>query len=203
MPNNTAPQTLSIERFVGQVFMWLGPLFFLWFIAAESICFPAIFLSDFLLPHLFPSIVTGLEQQGYMADIVTALSTQDAEGRSGVMVIETNALIYVYGLPLLIAMTLATNEPVYKKIDTLIYGLLIILLVQVWGICFGIGATLLLKMGVGIYEQIIAIIPFYGMSFASNGVALGYQLGSLIFPVVVPIAYWALKHQEFLKKITQ
>ncbi len=205
MHNNTTTtqQALGINGFLGRIFLWLVPLFFFWYIAAGIVCYPAIFLADFILPYALPGIITALEPQGYLADIITTLSTKDASGRIGLMVIETNTLIYAYGLPLLMAMTLATNTSIFHKLDTLTYGILILIAVHTWGICFDVLTTLVLKMGGGVFQQIIAKVPAYSDELIRNGLALGYQLGSLILPAVVPIGFWVLRHQAFLKGISE
>ncbi|MGB0847562.1 MAG: exosortase H-associated membrane protein [Thiolinea sp.] len=36
-----------------------------------------------------------------------------------------------------------------------------------------------------------------------NFVALGYQLGFLILPAIVPIAFWIMRHKGLLERLAQ
>ncbi len=193
---------ITVSSFLFKTILWIIPAFFFWHFAATIVCYPAVFLSDLILPYLMPSIVSGLEQHRGLADVVTFLTVTNEKGQEGDLVFSINTLKYAYGFPLLFAMTLATNRSSYAKMDTLTYGFIIIILAQVWSICFEVLSTLLLKLGGDNFDHITQTLPFYDSPLVLNGIALGYQLGFLILPAVVPIIFWVFQHQSFLKEIS-
>ena len=192
----------SLRGFILRTLFYLIPAFFFWYHAASIVCWPAIALANLLMPLFMPDIVTGLEQNGYLVEVVTTLAAQTKQGEVGQLVFSLNALQYGYGLPLLTAMTLATNQSPYQKMDTLTYGFILIIMVQTWSLCFDVATNLLLKMEGTYFNTITEAIPLYAEPIVLNGIGLGYQLGFLILPAVVPIVYWVLRHQPFLKQIT-
>ena len=194
-------KNVSIGHFLIRTVLYLIPAFFFWYLAANIFCWPAIALTDLLMPLIMPNIVTGIEQQGYFINVVTELDMTNSQNQVGQLLFSLNALKYAYGFPLLYAMTLASPQSFYQKMDTLTYGSLLIILAQTWSICFEIASTLLLKLGVVNFKIITEALPFYADPIVLKGIALGYQLGFLILPAVVPIAYWVLRHQLFLKQI--
>lgn len=194
--------TLTISLFFIKTMLWLIPSYFIWYIGAKIFCYPAIFLADILLPYLLPSIIVSLEQvNGGIVDLVTSLEPVASGSKADQLVFEINTLKYAYGFPLLFAMTAATNQSNYEKMDTLTYGFIIIVIVHTWGICFDILATLLLISGEEIASQVIQLLPFYSGDLVINGIALCYQLSALILPAAIPILFWAVRHQSLLKDI--
>lgn len=183
--------------------MWLPVIFFVWYIAAAWFSFPAIFLSDLILPLIMPGVIEGVDQQGYWVDIVTQLDVRAANGQTGQFAFSLNALKYGYGFPLILSMMLATPESVYNKLDNITYGLLVVVGTQTWGICFEALSSLSLKTGPGITAQVEAILSYTNNEFFLNFVALGYQLGFLILPAVVPIAFWVMIHQGLLERLAK
>ena len=144
----------------------------------------------------------GVEQNGYIVDIVTQLKVQ-AQGQTGQFVFEFNALKYGYGFPLILAMMLATPYSIYSKLDDITYGLIVVVLAQAWGIIFEAMTGLLLKTGQEITSQAHAILPYTQNEFFLNFIALGYQLGFLILPAIVPIAFWIMRHQGLLERLAR
>jgi hypothetical protein len=202
LEGSTEVKPFTVTFFLIKTIFWLIPAFFFWYIGAKIFCYPAIFLSDTLLPHILPSIVSGLSHlQSGGADVITNLQLKAPDGRSGQLIFSVNTLKYAYGFPLLFAMTMATNRTSYEKMDTLTYGFIIIVFAQTWSICFEVMSTVLLKASGDHFDQITQVLPFYSESFVLNSIALGYQLGFLILPAVVPIIFWVFQHQSFLKMI--
>lgn len=194
---------ISAKEFLVKTMMWLPVTFFVWYMAAAAFSFPAIFLSDLILPLIMPGVMAGVEQQGYWVDIVTQLKIQAANGQTGQFAFSFNALKYGYGFPLILAMMLATPESIYNKLDNITYGLLVVIGAQTWGICFEALSSLLLKTSQEITTQVEAILSYAGNGAFLNVIALGYQLGFLILPAIVPIAFWVLRHQGLLERLAK
>ncbi|PIE00701.1 MAG: hypothetical protein CSA79_02555, partial [Thiothrix nivea] len=122
---------------------------------------------------------------------------------TGQFVFSFNALKYGYGFPLILAMMLATPKTIYSKLDDMTYGLLVVTGAQTWGICFEALSSLLLKTGSGITDQVETILSYASSSLFLNFVALGYQLGFLILPGIIPVAFWVLRHQGLLERLAK
>lgn len=194
---------ISAKEFLLKTMMWLPVTFFVWYMAATLFSFPAIFLSDLILPLLMPGVIEGVDQQGYWVDIVTQLNVQAANGQTGQFVFSLNALKYGYGFPLILSMMLATPESIYNKLDNMTYGLLVVVGAQTWGVCFEALSSLLLKTGREITAQVEATLGYVSSEWFLNIIALGYQLGFLILPAIVPIAFWVLRHQGLLERLAK
>lgn len=203
MEDGHAGEGISAQQFLLKTLLWLPACFAAWYGLAGLFSFPAIWLSDLLLPLALPSVIDGVEQQGYWVDIITQLKVQATNDQTGQFVFSFNALKYGYGFPLLLAMMLATPYSPYEKLDDITYGLLVVVLAQTWGIVFEALSSLLLKADIGVATQAHALLPWTQGDIFLNLVALGYQLGFLILPAVVPIAFWIMRHQGLLERLAR
>lgn len=194
---------LSVKQFLLKTLIWLPVTFFFWYMAAVAFSFFPIFFSDLILPLVMPGVIVGAEQQSYLVEIITTFEQSAANGQVGEIFLTLNVLKYGYGFPLILAMMMATPESIFDKLDNITYGFLLIVLVQTWGICFEAMTTLLLKMGIDKTTQIGEIIPYTSSDLFLNLLGLGYQLGFLILPAIVPIAFWVLRHQSLLSHFSK
>ncbi|MES9834000.1 MAG: exosortase H-associated membrane protein [Candidatus Thiodiazotropha sp. DIVDIV] len=190
-----------VAGFILRVVIWLPVCLAGWYYLAPSLVWPVALLSDWIMTALFPGVIQGVEQLGDRLDIVTLLPLP-AEilkglqpGSSGDLVFSINPLIYSYGLPLFTALAIAAPEDSSDediKWRNWLWGLPLLLIAQVWGVCFDVLKTLLYTLGPEVAEQ---------MSFSSlgmDGVALGYQLGYLILPSVLPLIIWVVQYRAYL-----
>ncbi|ODB84861.1 hypothetical protein A3195_07300 [Candidatus Thiodiazotropha endoloripes] len=76
-----------------------------------------------------------------------------------------------------------------------LWGLPLLFLFQVWGVCFDGLKTLLFTLGPDVSAQ-LAFTPL-----AMDGVALGYQLGYLILPSVLPLVIWVVQYRAYLTEM--
>ncbi|MEZ5537806.1 MAG: exosortase H-associated membrane protein [Thiolinea sp.] len=203
LENEQAEPDISAKQFLLKTLLWLPVCFIGWYLLAALFSFPAIRLSDLLLPLIMPGVMEGVEQQGYMVDIITQLNIQASNGQIGQFAFGMNALKYGYGFPLILAMMLATPYSFYNKLDDMTYGLIVVVLAQTWGIMFEALSSLMLKTGTDITNQVTNILPWTQSDFFLNFVALGYQLGFLILPAVVPIAFWIMRHKGLLERLAR
>lgn len=175
--NHTAP---SLGRFVLRTVCWMAPCFALWYVAASAIAPVTGTLAWGLLDLLQPRLVTALETTGRELAFVTSLRAPPAMGRIGVLVIEVNPLLYSYGTALFLALMLGARAQWWK----LLVGAAILLPFHVWGVAFDLLAQAV-RLGPDIAAQI------HAQGWRAEGVAIGYQLGSLLFPTLVPVLLWA------------
>ena len=190
-----------IDRFLLRTLLWLGPLFVLWYVLAPLLLKPVVGWTHFALSHWFSHAIASVEQQGATVDIVTrfvmAAPTEGSAppGARGQVVFAINALKYAYGLPLLLALTLAAPTAVGEKLYRAVMGGLLLLPVLVWGIACEALKTLVFDMNPAIAVQ-MGTTPL-----TRELLVLAYQLGYLILPAVTPILIWAAFHRDFLGEL--
>ncbi|MCU7838805.1 MAG: hypothetical protein KZQ94_05450 [Candidatus Thiodiazotropha sp. (ex Troendleina suluensis)] len=193
--------TNPVARFALLVIIWLPLCLLIWYFLAPTMTWPLAFLIDWILPMLFPRSIAGIDQLGDRLDVVTNLPLpkevllQLPPGSEGDLVFTINPLIYSYGLPLYTAMLIAVPGVEEVKWHNLMVGLPWLLVAQVWGVSFDILKTLLFTMG----PEITQHMAFTSLSMEI--VALGYQLGYLILPPVLPVAIWVVLHRGYLSML--
>lgn len=178
-----------IWRFALRVLAWLVPCFAAWYLAAPWYDRPAAWLARILIDLWRDGLVAGVELQAHLATFVTTLVAQDAEGRSGNLVLEVNPLVYGYGAPLLFAL-LAASGARWRRFAL---GAVILLPFQAWGIAFDVLAQVL--------RTTPALAAQAGLAGARAEIAaLAYQLGSLILPPLVPLVLWAWWERTYVDR---
>jgi hypothetical protein len=190
-----------IDRFLLRTLLWLAPMFVLWYVLAPLLLKPVAGWTHFTLTTLFPHAIAAVEQQGTAVDIITRFTVAaPAEGSApagarGQLIFTINALKYAYGLPLLLALTLAAPIAAGEKLFRGVVGGLLLILVPVWGIACEALKVLVFDMDPAIAAQ-MGTTPL-----TRELLALAYQLGYLILPSVTPILIWAALHRDFLGEL--
>jgi hypothetical protein len=194
-------QTSPVGRFIIRLVLWLAPLFVLWYVAAPVLLIPVTGGAHFVLSEAFPHAIAAVEPQGTSVDIVTRFSiaapsqSSAPPGPQGQLVFTINALKYFYGLPLLLALTLAAPATVSVKVNRAAIGAVLLLPVPIWGIAFE-------ALKVLVFNMPPAVSTRMGTSpLTRDLLVLGYQLGYLILPAVTPVLIWAALHRTFLAEL--
>jgi hypothetical protein len=181
----------SLRRFVLHTFLWLPPCFAAWYFSAMYHAAVAGRLARAYVDLLASGIVSALEQPGLDLVFVTTLKLHPAPGQTALLVPEVNPLLYTYGLAFFLALMLAERARWWK----IFLGLLVLLPFQSWGIAF----DFLAQVGVQLGPEISAQAGLSG--WRAEAIALGYQIGILIFPSLVPVVLWALFNRSFIEKL--
>ena len=190
-----------MDRFLMGALLWLIPAFMLWFVLAPLLLMPVAGWTHFVLTHLFPHAIAGVEQHGTAVDIVTRfvmaapVDGSAPPGTTGQVVFAINALKYTYGWPLLLALTLAAPTGWREQLYRVVMGGLLLLPVPVWGVACEALKVLVFQMDPAIAVQ-MGTTPL-----TRELLALAYQLGYLILPAVAPILIWAALHRDFLGEL--
>lgn len=183
-----------LRQFVLAAMLWLPACFALWALWATLIVWPVAGVTDWVLPHLLPDAIAGVELAGPKLEVETKLLTQaDASGRVGAMVLEVAPLIYAWCLPLFVGLAMATPLSWRHRFVQLLIGLPVLWVVVCWGATFDV--LKLLAFDAGPLGQ--AAVQVGGWSL--DAIALGYQFGYLILPAVTPVALWIVLNREFLE----
>ena len=189
----------AIDRFLICSLLWLGPMFAIWYLLAPKLLLPIAVLTQFVLTQGFGHAVVAAEQHGIAVEIVTRFliaapaGSPLPPGAQGQLVFEINALKYAYGLPLLVALSLAAPTAIGEKLTRAIVGIVMLLPVPVWGLACEALKVLVFEMGPTLANQM------HTTALARELLAFAYQLGYLILPAVTPILIWAALHRSFLR----
>lgn len=170
----------------------LPPCLGLWYWQAEWINWPAVAVSGWVLHGLFPW-VESVEWSQRLFDVVTTLTVDNVPGQDGriaTMVAETNPLLYSYGMPLFVALIMASGEA--RRWRKLVPGLLLLIPFQIWGVCFDILKQVAITAGTSVADQ----TEF--SAWQREGIAMSYQLGYLILPTLAPVVLWLLLSPKFI-----
>ena len=108
------------------------------------------------------------------------------------MSVDLNTLLYSFGFPMLVALSLAARQPGAWR--TLALGYIVLAPFVTWGIVaeflkhvvFDIPATVAAQAAFGPLQREI--------------IAFAYQFGVLILPTVAPAVFWVLAHRKFLER---
>lgn len=186
-------EIISVKGFLLKILIWLPIIFILWYFITPAILYVLSFLTKATLTLLVGQAVVDVEVYERVLNIVTRFSAQKTnEVNKGQLVFSINAMKYGYGIALFVAMLLATPDKMSNKLQNLYIGILILLIVQVWGVTFDTLQTLTFKLGMEI------AVTLNTTAFTRELIALGYQLGYLILPAITPILLWVAMYQNHL-----
>lgn len=187
---------ISVKGFLLKILIWLPIIFVAWYFITPVIVYLLSFLLKATLSLLAGHAVVDVEQQGQILHVITRFAAEKTNDvNKGQLVFVVNAMKYGYGMALFAAMLLATPDKLSNKLQNLYIGLLILFIVQVWGVTFDSLMTLVFKLGRDIGETMGTT------EFTREVIALCYQLGYLILPAVTPILLWFTMYQNQLAKL--
>lgn len=184
----TAPSP-SLGMLSLRTLLWLPLCLAVWYFSAHFHTAIVGALAHMLLNLFQPGMVSALEQTGSNLEFVTTLKVYSEPDQVGLLVPEVSPLIYTYGLAFFVALMLAANAHWWK----IIVGAIALLPFQAWGIVFG----LLVQVGIKLGPDIAAQAGIFG--WHRDAIALSYQVGSLIFPSLIPVVLWASFNRTFIK----
>jgi hypothetical protein len=188
--------TGSLPRFVLRVVAWLPLAFAVWYLAAPLLVWPDALLAEFFTRSAF-DWVKGVEQTGPLITFITSLRPSLAPNLAGVKAIvsvESNALLFSFGLPMLAALILAAREP--NRVRMLLIGYAVLLPFQT----FSIVADFLKNVAILAEPAVAAQTNF--SAWQREVIAFCYQFGTLIMPTVAPAIVWVLTHRRFLEEFS-
>ena len=123
----------SLPRFVLRVVAWLPLTFAVWYLAAPLLVWPVALLAELFTRSSF-DWVKGVEQTGPLITFVTSLKPAEAANPAvkAVVSVESNALLFSFGLPMLAALILAAREP--HRVRMLLIGFVVLLPFQTFSV---------------------------------------------------------------------
>jgi hypothetical protein len=188
--------TGSLPRFILRVVAWLPLTFAVWYLAAPLLVWPDALLAELFTRTAF-DWVKSVEQAGPLITFVTSLKPADAAtnpaGLKAVLSVESNVLLFSFGLPMFAALILAAKEP--HRIRMLLIGYVVLLPFQTFSIVadFLKNAAILAGPAVAAQTNLSA--------WQRELIAFCYQFGTLILPTVAPAIVWVLMHRGYLEQL--
>lgn len=184
--------TDTLPRFVLRVLAWLPVAFAGWYVLAPAVLWPAQLLATAAARGGFPDLVRAVEAHGATLTFVTTLRPGSAVA-GGVLTVDVNLLLYSFGLPLFVALTLAARDE--RRWRALGVGYAAQLPFVAWGAL----ADFLKNVAITAPPLVASQTGFTPLG--RDIIAFAYQFGSLILPAVVPAVAWVLTHRAFLERM--
>jgi hypothetical protein len=182
----------SLGRFVLRVIAWLPLTFACWYLAAPLFVWPVAVLSEIVTRAAFGDLVKAVEQNGPLLNFITSLRPgQATSSAKTVLEVESNVLLFTFGLPMLAALILAAREP--HRIRHLLIGYAVLLPFQT----FSVVADFLKNVAILAGPAVASQTGF--TAWQREAIAFCYQFGTLILPTVAPAVVWVLMHRRFLE----
>ncbi len=186
-PREGAVTISPVWRFVLRVFAWLPLCFAAWYFAANWHARPIGWIARFLISLDGQGLVTAVEYGNRVIVFVTRLEVHEG-GKIGVLTPEVSSLVYTFGLPLFLALMLASKAS-WRR---LLLGVAVLLPFEAWSVAFDVLTQIAIRSGFD-----VSVRSGYS-AWGREVLALGYQMGALIFPTVAPIIAWGFLERRFV-----
>lgn len=188
------PARRPLFRFILVTLAWLPVTFAVWYVLAPVILLPAELIVHAVSAGFLSDLVRSVEAHGGVASFVTTLRPGQARA-GGELTVDVNMLLYSFGLPLFVALTLAARQrPLWRP---LVVGYVVLLPFIAWGVL----ADFLKSVAITA-PPLVASQTGFGPR-GRDMIAFAYQFGSLILPAVVPAVVWVLTHRAFLERLRE
>ncbi|MFO1306197.1 MAG: exosortase H-associated membrane protein [Burkholderiales bacterium] len=179
-------------RFVLVTLAWLPLAFAVWYVLAPVVLLPVELIVRGLVAAFFRDLVNTIESQGGVLSFVTTLRPGESRA-GGVLTVDVNMLLYAFGLPLFVALTLAARQrPLWRPLAV---GYAAMMPFVAWGVL----ADFLKNVAITAPPLVVSQAGFGELG--RNAIVFAYQMGSLILPAVVPAVAWVLTHRAFLTQL--
>lgn len=193
---------LEVGDFVVPLLVLLPAAYFIWYVLGAWFLLPVSMLSGSLSQLLFPDVVQGVVQDGLFLLVVVADSGDGASlaGRLEGMAPTAVDAFRVYGpplgagIPLFLALAIASNAPFWRHVRNVVVGIVTLLLGQTLSVMLKIIATL--------FSQVSAFRPSTDLCSSDCFWAILYPVQYftyLILPTLLAILVWAALYAPYLR----
>lgn len=188
-------QSNSLSSFIVKIFLWLPLCYCIWYLSAPYSVSITNYLTEWLLKSYFADLVLGIEQTGYNLEVIVKATMPQQDIPKG-MVAELpypiNPLIYNYGMPLCLALILSSPNSPKKLIKSIAICLVLLLLVQIWGIYFDFLKSVFLQTPSHLIGHTVL------QQWQLEMIGISYQIGALVLPPVTPLVIWLFLYKQFI-----
>lgn len=159
---------------VVRILLWFVPCVAAWYWLAPAADGLVASGARVLANLVVRDVVREVEVASGLVTFVTAMSVK---GQAGVLTVDANPRLFTYGFALFAAIVLGARAR--SAWWSLPLGALVVSLVAMWGVAFDLLGHLVRSAPEALHAR--------GVTQGTvNFIALGYQLGSLVLPAVVP-----------------
>lgn len=183
------PDTLG--SFILRTVLWLPVCFAAWYWSAPYHATLVGSTARVFIGAFHSGLVTAVEQPELNLVFVTGIEVHPGPDETAILLPEVNPLLYTYGLAFFAALMLASRAKGWK----LLVGAFALLPFQAWGIAF----DFLVQVGVKLGPEISAQTGLIG--WQREVIALGYQIGTLILPTLIPVVLWVAFNRPFMERV--
>jgi len=181
-------QASPLRWFVVRVFILLPVMFTAWYFMGSLLASTCALLTEGTFALLEPGLFAEFKANGALLEVITRIPLS-AIGPAyattpGIVVFETRPMLFGYGTPFFLALFFAAPRGWGKEPWQLVVAILALVAIQLWGLVFDTYKNLLFTFGPGVAARLEMGL------YARNFIAYGYQLGTLILPVIGPVALW-------------
>lgn len=183
-----------LKGFISRTILLMPLCFFAWYILAPYLNVPIAMMLEWTMEMFFPGLLTEVTVSDRAFLLRTGLNVFLDDGRQAVLRLSANPLIYSWNLPLLASLTLAVPQQrgLIVRLAVVYFGLLP---AHVWGVMF----QLLLNVTIQARPDIAAQVGLG--DFEKTLVAIGYQFGYLMLPVISATFIWIALHRRFIHSL--
>lgn len=185
----------TLGGFFGLAVAWLVVLTALWVPVSKWTSYPAALLGGMVLDAGSTDWVRAVHAAPGRLEAETGIRVPvESQGRRGMgeIVAETDPALHAYGLPLFIALLLASRS---KRLGRRALAGYVVLLVPQ---AFSLTLDLLRQMAVAVPGGAaqLGVAPW-----RLEAIALGYQLGTLLLPTLAPVVLWLWFDRAFFASV--
>jgi hypothetical protein len=170
-------QPPSLKQFVLRLLICLPLAFIAWHFLADATAWALSFPVDVVRSQFLNRTVSRVEISAGMLVFPVRADAYAFGGKLTELLIEVDPRLFSYGAPVFAALMIAAGG----KLRFLLAGLLLLLPFQAWGVFF----DLLKQLALPTLEGMPKNLGFEGMP--REFIALGYQFGVLILPMLAPV----------------
>jgi hypothetical protein len=181
---------MKLGTFAWRVFAWLPACFAAWYWIAPFHAEVASWATQGILGVFEADVVDHVERARNVLSFVTRLQSPADGARTGVFVVDVDAVLYTFGVPLFAALMLASRASAW----TLLVGALALLPIQSAGIAMGFLVQL-----IGQGTNVASVTGIDG--WRAECVALAYQFSSLVMPAAAAILMWCAFRRDFIARL--
>jgi hypothetical protein len=179
-----------LRGFLLRTLVWVPICFVAWYFLSIVFTPPLAGLVDAALRGSFPSVIERVVADGNSLTVLTWIRPTGSNARAGELLFDLNPLKYGYCVPLYTALVLATDADDHVRVLHWLLGMVVLLVVQVFGISTEILKVIAFQLG----ADGRAALDFEPWGY--DALALAYQLGYLMLPPVVPIMMWLVQFRS-------
>jgi len=185
----------SLASFSGWAVAWFLALTILWLQVSAWTSYPAASIAHIVLGNGATDWVRSIHNAPGLLQVDTRVlvTMPEQEQGSGMaeLIAEANPAHFAYGLPLFLALLLASRSQHFFRRS--LTGYVILLIPQTFSLVFDILKQIMVSAG----NPAALGITRWQM----EGIALGYQFGSLLLPTLAPVILWLWLDRAFFAAV--